>query len=228
MKPAIVLVPPAFADGSIWSKVILGLQKLGFPVIAAQIPLTSLSDDAAALRRVIERVDGPVLVAAHSYAGAVITKATGDLTNVKGLIYVAAMAPAAGENVAGLLHRAEPHPLGPVLAPDVHGMIWMSREGFANAVAPDSSPEEIDLMTATQKPIAAAAIMEAMTAEAWAQKPSWFLLATQDRVIAAETQRFMAARMKAQVTEVETDHSPLLSAPHLVVQLIVRAAQATA
>lgn len=224
MKPAIILVHPAFADGSIWTKVIAGLQKQGFPVIAAQIPLTSLSDDATALRRVLERAPGPALVVAHSYAGAVITKATGDLANVKGLIYIAAMAPATGETVAELLHRAEPHPLGPVLAPDEHGLIWMSREGFAKAVAPDASAEEIDLMTAIQKPISIEAIREAMTAPAWAVKPSWYLLAKNDRVIAPETQRFMASRMNAHLTEAETDHSPLVSAPELVLALIEQAA----
>lgn len=228
MKPTIVLVHPAFADGSIWSKVIVALQGRGYTVVAPQIPMTSVSDDAAALRRAIERVKGPVILAAHSYAGAVITKAAEDLAQVQGLVYIAAMAPASGETVGELLHRAAPHPMGPVLAPDAYGMIWMSRDGFAQAVAPDASPTELDLMTATQKPISVAAIMEPMTEPAWAVKPSWFLVATKDRVIAAETQRFMAERMKASVIEAEVDHSPLVSAPEWVVKLIEQAVEGTA
>lgn len=225
MKPTIVLVHAAFADSNSWAKVILGLRAQGFPVFAPQIPLTSLSDDAAALRRALERVPGPAIVVAHSYSGAVITAATGDLPNVKGLVYIAAMAPDTGETVVELLHR-EPHPMGPALAPDAHGLVWMSDEGFSNAVAPDSSPDELALMIATQKPIGLAAIAEPMGEPAWRTKPSWFLLAKRDRVIVENTQRHMATRMGAHITEQDVDHTPLSSAPHLVESLIIEAAHA--
>ena len=147
-----ILVHAAWADASNWNEVLLHLRASGVRAVAAQLPLTSLSDDVAALRQVIARVEGPVVLAAHSYGGAVMTAAATDLDKVRSLIYIAAMAPDEGESVAQLLHRAEPHSLAPALAPDGDGNLWMSQQGFSDAVAPDSSEEEIFLMTATQKP----------------------------------------------------------------------------
>lgn len=227
MKNAtIVLIHAAFADGSSWNKVILPLKKLGFEVIAAPIPLTSLSDDVMAVKRMLHRVQGPVILAAHSYGGAVMTATSGE-SNVKALVYIAAMAPDTGETVGGLLHRADPHPAAPSLAPDENGLIWMSPQGFANAVAPDSSQDEIALMFATQRPIHIACLGEVLETPAWRDTPSWYLLAAKDRIIAPHTQRFMAERAKARTREVDTDHTPLSSAPNAVVEMIVEAADAS-
>jgi nuclear transport factor 2 (NTF2) superfamily protein/pimeloyl-ACP methyl ester carboxylesterase len=216
----IVLVHAAWADASNWSQVLLRLRALGSPAIAVQLPLTSLADDVAALRRSIGRVEGPVVLAAHSYGGAVITAAATGLEKVKGLVYIAAMAPDEGETVAQLLHRAEPHPQAPALAPDADGNLWMSEAGFAAAVAPDSSAEEIFLMAAAQKPTSIQCILEPMTAPAWKQIPSWYLLAERDRVIAPATQRFMAERAGARIESRDVDHSPTTSAPVTVAEAI--------
>ncbi|MBV8803976.1 MAG: alpha/beta fold hydrolase, partial [Sinobacteraceae bacterium] len=134
----IVLVHGAWADGSSWSAVIAPLQAKGFKVIAAPIPLTSLSDDVQALDRVLDRTTGPVVLAAHAYAGAVIS-ATAN-ARVKSLVYIAALTPAEGETVAAVFYREEPHALAPKLAPDASGLIWMPDEGFGSAFAPEASP----------------------------------------------------------------------------------------
>jgi pimeloyl-ACP methyl ester carboxylesterase len=130
---AVVLVHGAWADGSSWNRVILPLLNQGLKVICAPIPLTSLSDDAAALDRVLERVDGPVLLVGHAYAGAVIAAATDQ--KVRSLVYIAALAPDEGETVAEVFYREEPHPQAPRLQPDAYGLIWMPQEGFQNAFA---------------------------------------------------------------------------------------------
>src|SRR6202044_3345020 len=123
-----VLVHAAWADGSCWSNVILPLRNQGFQVTAAPIPLTSLTEDAAALRRVIERTTGPVILAGHAYAGAVIAAAHDN--RVKSLVYIAALAPDEGETVADVFYRIAPHPKAPHMVPDAHGLIWMPEEGF--------------------------------------------------------------------------------------------------
>jgi pimeloyl-ACP methyl ester carboxylesterase len=215
-----ILVHAAWADASNWSRVLLQLRASGVKAIAAQLPLTSLSDDVAALRRTIARVEGPVVLAAHSYGGAVITAAGTDEDRVKGLVYIAAMAPDEGETVAQLLHRAEPHPQAPALVPDGDGNLWMPEQGFADAVAPDSSEEDIFLIAATQKPTSVKCILEPMTAPAWKQKPSWYLLAQRDRIIAASTQTFMAERAGARIEARDVDHSPTTSAPETVASVI--------
>jgi pimeloyl-ACP methyl ester carboxylesterase len=220
----VVLVHAAWADASSWSKVIPQLQRQGFDVVSAQIPLTSLTDDVAAVQRVLGRVDGPVVLAAHSYGGAVITAAASGQPKVKALVFVAAIVPDEGETVGQLFYRVAPHPEAPKLAPDEHGLIWMSEEGFANAVAPEASSEEIALMSATQKPIALKCLGEPTTKPAWKEKPSWYLLAENDRMISPATQRFMAERMKARIDSQPVDHTPLISAPESVVRLITEAA----
>jgi len=224
-KVTAVLVHAAWADGSSWSNVIRLLQSRGIEAVAAQIPLTSISDDAAAVRRVLKRIDGPVVLAAHSYGGAVITAAGTDDVNVRALVYIAAMAPDEGETVSELLHRAAPHEKAPQLVPDVDGLLWMTAQGFADAVAPDSAPEETAVMAATQKPIAVACLGARTGKPAWRQKPSWFLVAEKDRMISPETQRFMAQRMGGQVVALEVDHTPLATAPEAVADIIAEAAK---
>lgn len=218
-RPTVVLVHAAWADASSWSRIIFLLQRKGMSVTAVQLPLTSLSDDVASVRRVLRRMSGPVVLVGHSYGGAVITAAGSDDPNVKALVYIAAMAPDEGETVGQLLHRATPHPDAPTLAPDEEGFLWMSADGFANAVAPDSSADAA-LMAATQKPIAMKCLQEKLTRPAWIEKPSWFLLAQKDRMISPDTQRFMADRASARTVELDVDYTPIASAPAAVVQII--------
>jgi len=224
----VVLVHAAWADASSWNKVIPSLQRKGLEVVAAQIPLTSLSDDAATLRRFLKRVSGPVVLVGHSYGGAVITTAASGNPNVKALVYVAAMAPDEGETVGELLHRAAPHPSAPALVPDEDGLLWMSAKGFADAIAHEGSAADALLMAATQKPIAIKCVQEQITQPSWKEKPSWFLVAERDRMIAPETQRFMADRAGSHVLAMEVDHTPLASAPAGVVEIITEAVDAVA
>ena len=224
----VVLVHAAWADASSWNRVIPPLLRRGMSVLAVQIPLTSLSDDVAAVRRTLKRLTGPVALAGHSYGGAVITAAGAGNPNVKALVYIAAMAPDEGETVGQLLHRAAPHEKAPALVLDEDAFLWMSATGFANAVAHESSADDALLMAATQKPIAIKCIQEQMTKPAWKEKPSWFLLAERDRMIAPETQRFMAYRTGGHVLAMQVDHTPLASAPDRVAAMISEAADAVA
>jgi pimeloyl-ACP methyl ester carboxylesterase len=224
MNATVVLVHGAWADGSSWRAMVRPLEERGLNVIAAPIPLTSLSDDAAALKRTIARTQGPVIVAGHAYAGAVI--ATANDERVRALVYVAALAPDEGETVAQVFYKDEPHPKAPKLAPDADGYIWMPDEGFANAFAQNASTEQIALSKAVQRPIAVKSIQEPAPAPAWKSKPTWYLLAEEDRMINPKTQRFMAERMKATVKSFAVDHTPLLTAPDKVVDIILEAAKA--
>jgi pimeloyl-ACP methyl ester carboxylesterase len=221
----VVLAHGAWADGSSWSKVIAGLKRAGVASVAAPLPLTSLADDVAALDRTLERVDGPVVLAGHAYAGAVIG-ATRD-AGVKALVYVAALAPDEGETVADVFYRAAPQPLAPKLAPDDHGLIWLPREAFATAFAPDATAEEQAVLFAIQRPISPACITVPVARPLWKDRPSWFLVAENDRMIARETQDFMAARMGASVRRRPSDHTPSVTAPDAVANLILEAVQAS-
>jgi pimeloyl-ACP methyl ester carboxylesterase len=221
----VVLVHGAWADGSSWNRVILPLLHQGLKVICAPIPLTSLSDDAAALNRVLGRTDGPVLLAGHAYAGAVIAATTDE--KVRSLVYIAALAPDEGETVAQVFYREETHPQAPHLQPDADGFIWMPPEGFQNAFA-QNAPDDVKAVTASvQRPISVRCIQEPAPKPAWRSKPSWFLIAEDDRMINPKTQRFMAERMAAKVRVHPVDHTPLLTAPDLVVDIICEAARET-
>ncbi len=218
----VVLVHAAWADGSCWSNVILPLRNQGLQVTAAPIPLTSLSDDAAALRRVIERTTGPVILVGHAYSGAVIAAVHDD--RVKSLVYVAALAPDEGETVADVFYRAAPHPKAPHMVPDAHGLIWMPEEGFGCAVAHKASPGQLAIMAAVQRPLAVQCIQEKAPAPAWKKTPTWYFVAEEDRMISPETQRFMAGRMGATIRSHSVDHTPMYTAPKLVVDVILEAA----
>jgi pimeloyl-ACP methyl ester carboxylesterase len=194
-------------------------------VICAPIPLTSLSDDIDALNRTVERTSGPVVLVGHAYAGAVIGGTRED--RVKALVYIAALAPDEGETVAKVFYRAEPHPCAPRLSPDSHGVIWMPDEGFRNAVAHKATPDQITIAAALQRPIALRCIEEHAPPPAWKTKPAWFLIAEEDRMIHPDTQRFIAGRMGARVRSYQVDHSPMLTAPEVVVNTISDAVAAT-
>src|SRR5215472_16862745 len=180
-RPSVVLVHGAWADGSSWNDVIGPLQSKGLNVLAAPIPLTSLSDDVAALDRALERTGGPVVSVAHAYAGAVIAASTNE--RVQSLVFIAALAPDEGETVAEMFYRDKPHPQAPQLAPDAHGFIWIPQAGFAAAFAQHASPTRAALFAATQRPIAVACIQEQASRPAWKARPSWYLIAEEDRMI---------------------------------------------
>lgn len=220
----VIAVHGAWADGSSWKDVILGLERNGVRVIAAPIPLTSLGDDAAALKRTISRIQGPVIVAGHAYAGAVI--ATANDERVKALVYIAALAPDEGETVAQVFYRDERHAQSPQLAPDGDGFIWMPEEGFRNAFAQHATADQLALSAAVQRPIALKCIQEPVAKPAWRSKPSWYLIAEEDRMINPKTQHFMAARMNATTRSLAVDHTPLLTAPESVVDIILEAKRA--
>jgi pimeloyl-ACP methyl ester carboxylesterase len=217
----IVLVHGAWADGSSWTCIIKRLQSRGVRVLAAPIPLTSLSDDVAALERALERTDGPVVLVAHAYAGAVIGACTNE--RVKSLVFIAALTPDAGETVGQVFYREKPHLEAPHLAPDAHGFLWMPDDRFGTAFCQNASPERAALLAATQRPIALECIEEKAPRPAWKEKPSWYLVAEEDRMINPATQSFLARRMGAQIRSEEVDHAPLVTAPDLVVEIILEA-----
>jgi pimeloyl-ACP methyl ester carboxylesterase len=215
---SVVLVHGAWADGSSWAKVIAPLAAENIAVLAAPLPLTSFADDAAALERTLERVPGPVVLAGHAYAGAVIAAARSE--KVKALVYVTALAPDEGETVADVFYRNKPHPLAPKLAPDSHGLIYLPQEAFATAFAQNASAEELAVLYAVQRPLSPACISVKVSRPLWKDRPSWFLMAEQDRMIVLDTQRFMAERMRARVRSHPVDHAPIVTAPGLVVDII--------
>ena len=225
-NPSVVLVHGAWADGSSWSKVITALAADGVRAVAAPLPLTAFQDDGAALDRALERVPGPVVLAGHAYAGAVIAAARSD--KVKALVYVAALAPDEGETVADVFYRSQPHPQAPQLAPDRHGLIYLPDAAFAAAFAQNASLEELAVLTALQRPISPACITVPVPRPLWKDRPTWFLVAEQDRMIVAANQLFMAERMQARVRSHGVDHTPMVTAPGVVLQVLREAIGAAA
>src|SRR5580704_2483281 len=215
---SVVLAHGAWADGSSWAPVITALQAEGANVSAAPLPLTSLADDVAALNRSLDRTEGPIILAAHAYGGAVIALARP--ARVKALVYVTALAPDEGEKVADVFYRVEPHAQAPKLAPDANGLIWLPEGAFATAFAPNASADEQAVLAAVQRPIAINCITVPAGRPLWKDVPSWFLIAEDDRMIVPETQRFMAERMKAKVKAHAVDHTPSVTAPGSVVDII--------
>ena len=215
----VVLVHGAWADGSSWAKVIAPLAADGVRAVAAPLPLTSFADDVAALDRALERVTGPVVLGRPCLCR---RRHRGDARreSAKALVYVAALAPDEGETVADVFYRAEPHPQAPKLAPDNHGLIYLPDDAFAAAFAPNATEEEQAVLAAVQRPISPACITVAVERPLWKDRPAWFLIAEQDRMIVRETQRFMAERMKAQVRSYPVDHTPIVTAPESVVAII--------
>ncbi len=218
----IVLVHGAWADGSGWAKVIAPLAATGFSVTAAPLPLTSFDEDVAALERTLERTTRPVILVGHAYAGTVISAVRGE--KVTALVYIAALAPDEGETVADVFHRGEPHAQAPKLAPDSHGLIYLPRGAFAAAFAQNARADELAVLAASQRPISPACITVSVARPLWKDRPSWFLIAEEDRMIRVDNQRFMAARMKAKQRSVPADHMPMVTAPGAIVDIIQDAA----
>ena len=221
---SVVLAHGAWADGSSWARVITALQAEGVKVQAAPLPLTSLSDDVAALDRSLDRAGGTVVLAGHAYAGAVIGATRSE--RVKALVYVTALAPDEGETVADVFYRLPPHPQAPKLAPDSNGLIWLPEAAFATAFAQHASADDRAVLAAVQRPILPACITVPVGRPLWRDVPSWFLVAEDDRMIVPETQRYMAERMKATVRPHAVDHTPSVTAPAVVVDIIKDAIQA--
>ncbi len=219
----IVLVHGAWADGSCWSRVIALLQAKGFHVVVVQNPLTSLADDVAATERIITSQDGPVILVGHSCAGVVITEAGND-PKVVGLVYVAAFAPGEGESINSVSKPYPPAPLGSELRPDPQGFLTATRKGIAEDMAQDLPDSEQQILTATQGQTAAAVFGATVTRAAWRSKPSWALIAGNDRAIPPQLETDEAAAIKAAYITVPCNHLAMLSHPRKVAELIEQAA----
>jgi pimeloyl-ACP methyl ester carboxylesterase len=219
----IVLVHGAWADGSCWSKVIALLQAKGFHVVAVQNPLTSLADDVAATKRIIALQDGPVILVGHSYAGVVITEAGND-PKVVGLVYVAAFAPGEGESINSVSKPYPPAPLGSELRPDAQGFLTATRKGIAEDMAQDLPDGEQQMLVATQGQTSGSVFGAIVTTAAWKSKPSWALIAGNDRAIPPQLEKDEAATIKATSITVPANHLAMLSHPKEVAELIEQAA----
>jgi len=215
---SVALAHGAWADGSSWARVIAALKAEGVKVTAAPLPLTSLADDVAALNRSLDRTEGPIVLAGHAYAGAVIALARPERVNA--LVYVTALSPDEGEKVADVFYRLEPHPQAPKLAPDSNGLIWLPEEAFATAFAQNASAEDRAVLAAVQRPISINCISVPAGRPLWKSIPSWYLVAKDDRMIVPETQRYLAERMKAKIKVHAVDHTPSVTAPAAVVDII--------
>jgi pimeloyl-ACP methyl ester carboxylesterase len=223
-RPAVVLVHGFFGGAAHWGKVVIELDRRGYDSLhAVEIPLTSLADDAERTRRMVTRVDGPVVLAGHSYGGAVITEA-GDLSNVAGLVYIAAFAPDAGESPA-LISRGHPAPGLANIVRDSDGYLWMKQDKFHESICQDLSRDEALAMAVTQKPALASTFGDAVTAPAWKVKPSWYQISAEDRMIHPDNQRRMAARLNPRrIVTLDAAHASLISHPSEVTDLIDAAA----
>jgi len=220
----VVLVHGAFADGSSWAEVIARLQDKGYHVIAVQNPLTSLEDDVAVTKRAIALMDGPVLLVGHSWAGMVISAAGND-PKVAGLFYVAALIPDEGQSVVDV---NAPYPAGPGAAefrPDAEGFLSMTEKGIHEDFAQDLPAAERNVLVATQTPWAASATTQKVHNVAWKTKPSWCIVATNDRMINPEQERATAKMINATTIELESSHVPMVSQPEKVTDFIIKAAQ---
>lgn len=223
---SVVLAHGAWADASSWGKVIDQLAAAGVRVVAAQLPLTSLADDIAALEHALERESGPVVLAGHAYAGGVIQSVAAE--NVRALAYVAALAPAEGETVGDVVGRGTPHPNAPALTPDDRGFVWLPDEAFAAAFAHRAGSEEQHRLRTVQRPISVQCIVTPVGRPRWKDLPSWFLIAEEDRMIPLENQRFMAERMGASVESHPVDHMPLVTAPSVVAAFLLEVVEQVA
>jgi pimeloyl-ACP methyl ester carboxylesterase len=221
----IILVHAAWEDGSCWSNIILPLERHGLHVICAPIPLTSLTNDATALSQVLGRTSGPVILVGHAYSGAVIAAVRED--RVKSLVYITALAPDEGETVAKVFYLNPNSPEAPKMSPDSHGLVWMPDDGFRRAVAHKASADQVKIAAAVQRPLGVQCIKEVAPTPTWRTKPSWFLVAEEDRMINPKTQRFMASRMGAKVHSYPVDHTPMYSEPQVVINVILEAARET-
>ncbi|EJL34252.1 putative hydrolase or acyltransferase of alpha/beta superfamily [Caulobacter sp. AP07] len=221
----IVLVHGGFVDGSGWEGVYKILKKDGYAVSIVQNPTTSLADDVAVTRRTIAATSGPVILVGHSYGGVVVSEAGAD-PKVKGLVYVAAFAPDQGESVSSLIANPVPGAPVPPILPPQDGYLFLDKAKFAASFAADVGPEQAAFMADSQVPRGVAALAGAVTEPAWKAKPSWYLVAADDRMIPPPAQRAMAKRAGSTVVEAAGSHAVYVSKPAVVAALIEQAAKA--
>jgi len=220
----IVLVHGGFVDGSGWEGVYKILAEKGYNVTVVQNPTISLADDVAVTKRAIAAQDGPVILVGHSYGGVVISSA-GDDPKVVGLVYICAFAADTGESVLSLIKTAPADAPAPPILPPQDGFLFLDRQKFAASFAADVKPEIANFMANSQVPWGLAAASAGATAAAWKTKPNWYLLTTEDHMIAPELQRFMSKRAGSKVVEIKGSHAIYVSQPDAVATLIERAAK---
>ncbi len=223
-RPDIVLVHGAWADGSCWNGVIERLQAHDFQVQAPQFPLTSLPDDVARLRQVLEFQDGATLVVGHSYGGQIVTALGDEAPNAVGLVYVAAFALDERESIGALLSGGPPTPALAHLFTDSRGFGWLSEDDFVNHFAAGVNATRAGVMYAVQQPLAVSAFEDVMGVPAWKSLPSWYLVAGNDEAIPPAAERRFAQRMGATTIEIPSGHLVMVSHPDEVAALIEQAA----
>jgi len=225
VKPSVVLVHGGFVDGAGWESVYQILKKDGFDVRIVQNPTLNLAGDVAATRQIIAQADGPVVLVGHSYGGVVITEAGND-PKVSKLVYVTAFAPDEGESVASLIKDPPPGAPVPPILPPQDGFLFLDKAKFAASFAADVEPDKAQFMADSQVPWAVDALGGAVSQPAWRTKPSWYLVATDDRMIPPPAQRAMAQRAGAKVAELAGSHAIYVSQPEAVAAVIKDAALA--
>lgn len=219
-KPTIILVHGFWGGAAHWSKVIIELSHRGFTSLqAVELPLTSLADDVERTKKMIDQIDGDVILVGHSYGGAVITEA-GNLPNVVGLVYIAAFAPDTNESPGEITQKHLPV-AAPNLSPDSDGYLWLKADKFHESFCQDLTEDEGLVMGVTQKAPLASTFGDTISSPAWKTKPSWYQISTQDRMISPENQEFMSSRLNAKkVISLDASHASLASKPVEVADLI--------
>jgi len=225
-SPNIVLVHGAWADGSSWSAVVERLQAEGYSVIAPQFPETSLTDDVARLRQVLNRQSGPTIVVGHSYGGQIMTALGTDAPNLSALVYIAAFGLDEGESLGAQLGAGPPTPALAHLIVDEQKFAWIPEEDFVAHFAADVDPVKAKVMFAVQQALSMSTFDDVMGVPAWKSHPTWYLVATEDQAIPPDAERMFAQRMGATTVEVVSSHVAMVSHPDEVVRLIQAAAQA--
>jgi pimeloyl-ACP methyl ester carboxylesterase len=227
-RPNIVLVHGAWADGSCWETVIQSLQADGYNVTAPQFPESSLAADVGRLRQVLDRQDGPTLLAGHSYGGQIMTALGTDAPHVVGLVYIAAFGLDQGESIGALLAQGEPTAALAHLDIDKQGFAWIPEDDFVKHFAGDIDPVKAKVMFAVQQALSASTLQDVMGLPTWKSHPTWFLVAAGDEAIPPDAERQFARRMGATTVEVNSGHVAMVSHPDEVTQLIKTAAEAVA
>jgi pimeloyl-ACP methyl ester carboxylesterase len=232
--PTVVLVHGAFAESASWNGVIDRLRDAGIPALAVANPLRGLAFDAAYVRSVVDQIDGPVIIAGHSYGGSVLSEAVEGASNVRGLVFIASFALEPGESTGELAAKYPGGKLGEALTPisfpvgdDTGVDLYIDQAKFQAVFAADVDDDTAARMAVTQRPIASVALEDAATRAAWRSIPSWMLITLQDLAIPAESMRFMAQRAGSHAEEIEASHAVTVSQPGAVADLILRAVRET-
>ncbi len=233
--PTVVLVHGAFADASGFAGIVRELSTAGYEVLALSNPLRGVASDAAAVSAVVAGIAGSVVLVGHSYGGAIITQAAADLENVLGLVYLAAFAPAAGESCASVQEPFPPPLLASTIRPSAYDAIaavggpelLIDKGQFRETFCADVPVDVAATMAVSQRPLAAAAFGEPLSAQGWSTRPTWYQIATRDNAISPDAQRFMATRMNATIEEIDGSHTVFIARPVPVAAFIARALEAT-